>query len=238
MEKHSKLISRSLSVNSVLRTAVLVLTLSVAPAAFATTEDWDCGDSSSITCDLTWTDQSGDFGLSSNSVRREAGNSLSVSTTAGCSPVGSGYTLSATATPVTGEQTGVAWDFTDANNYYYAMIDANNDLAEIYRYVAASATLLCSGAVTITPTTAYLLQVEVVGDKYSVSVDGNVICTVTNSMLADTNTVGIYSASLSGGLSTGSVMDNFECDTILFCNPKIKSAGTAGVKQLINGGIR
>src|SRR5215471_12190976 len=104
-------------------------------------------------------------------------------------------TLSVRARPVSGEVDqgfGMVWRYKDANNYYIARCNADEDNCTIYHTVAGRRVSFQNKGVKVAKNTWHTLKVDAAGDHFVVWFDGNKVLDATDETFKDAGRVGLW----------------------------------------------
>jgi 3-keto-disaccharide hydrolase len=104
-------------------------------------------------------------------------------------------TLNVRARPLSGEVDqgfGLVWRYKDANNYYIARCNADEDNCTIYHTVAGQRRAFLSQNVKVAKNTWHTLKVEATGDHFVVSYDGNKVLDAKDGTFKDAGKVGLW----------------------------------------------
>jgi len=104
-------------------------------------------------------------------------------------------TLSVRARPVSGEVDqgfGMVWRYKDANNYYIARCNADEDNCTIYHTVAGSRRSFQNKPIKVAKNTWHTLKVDAAGNHFVVWFDGNKVLDATDDTFKDAGKVGLW----------------------------------------------
>jgi len=104
-------------------------------------------------------------------------------------------TLSVRARPVSGEVDqgfGMVWRYKDANNYYIARCNADEDNCTIYHTVAGSRRSFQNKPIKVAKNTWHTLKVDAAGNHFVVWFDGNKVLDATDDTFKDAGRVGLW----------------------------------------------
>jgi hypothetical protein len=104
-------------------------------------------------------------------------------------------TLSVRARPVSGEVDqgfGMVWRYKDANNYYIARCNADEDNCTIYHTVAGRRRSFQNKPIKVAKSTWHTLKVDAAGNHFVVWFDGNKVLDATDDTFKDAGRVGLW----------------------------------------------
>jgi hypothetical protein len=190
------------------------------------TESWNCSNSPSLNCDLSWTEAAGDFSIDTNQALRKSGSVLSraICVSSGCSAatLGSSYYVEVrlalfaadTNAGVVFRQSG------DSTEIWRGVIDAVADVIKIEN----SDEVGCSASVTINTSTYYTVRVTVApegaGKRFTITLNGSGGCSyvkTSDSLLAVPGIFGKCSADPC--LTDGARFDDFATSAVVLGHP-------------------
>ena len=104
-------------------------------------------------------------------------------------------TLSVRARPVSGEVDqgfGMVWRYKNANNYYIARCNADEDNCTIYHTVAGSRRSFQNKSIKVAKNTWHTLKVDATGNHFVVWFNGNKVLDATDDIFKDAGRVGLW----------------------------------------------
>jgi 3-keto-disaccharide hydrolase len=103
--------------------------------------------------------------------------------------------LSVRARPLSGQVDqgfGLVWRYQDANNYYIARCNADEDNCTIYHTVKGSRRAFLNQSVKVAKNTWHTLKVEAAGNHFVVTYDGSKILDAKDETFKDAGRVGLW----------------------------------------------
>lgn len=195
-------------------------------------EDWNCSDSDSITCDLTWTETLNDLDIASNRLRAGANNSSSLGRAETDLSSSNNYAqikiifLDGTGSHNYSHRPGTRWN--SSANTFYAVRRLGTGGTQQYRIerVSSGTATVISGPTTLALSLPETWKIEANGSTITAYLEG-----VSKASVTDTNItsgtragVGIYSFDL----SSTEVIDDFEAGDISISPTSIVGASIIG----------
>ena len=104
-------------------------------------------------------------------------------------------TLAVRAKPLSGEVDqgfGLVWRYRDANNYYIARCNADEDNCTIYHVVKGSRRSFQNKGTKVATNTWHTLKVEAKGDHFTVSFDGTKVLDAKDDTFKEAGKVGLW----------------------------------------------
>ncbi len=104
-------------------------------------------------------------------------------------------TLTVRARPLSGKVDqgfGLVWRYQDANNYYVARCNANENNCTIYHTVDGRRRAFLNHAVKVTTNTWHTLKAEALGDHFTVWFDGDKVLDARDGTFKDAGKVGLW----------------------------------------------
>ncbi len=104
-------------------------------------------------------------------------------------------TLSVRARPVSGEVDqgfGLVWRYKDADNYYIARCNADEDNCTIYHTVGGNRRAFQNKSVTVAKSTWHTMKVDAAGNHFVLWFDGKKVLDATDGTFKDVGRVGLW----------------------------------------------